>query len=203
MCSTLNRTVMNVDKLWFCLWQQPSVQPICVRLSPGLAGSVAEEDASGQRKPSLSEARLPEGDPHPGRGHPRLHMWRWASHGSYSATKLAVFGILCRIISCLIKILNKSPSAPHQAFRFNPDVTTVVPFRLSASPASYFCRRPRHLHPKAPIASVLGHTHSHPPKRLVRTARSASVKQQPQMTSACGFQNDVAITTTAAAAMAT
>lgn len=87
-CSTqlrCNRTLMKDFKLCSCLWQQSSVQPVRVRLSLGLAGSVAEEDTGGQRKPSLSEAGLPEGDPHPGRGHPRLHMWRWASHGSYPA----------------------------------------------------------------------------------------------------------------------
>lgn len=85
--STVRRTLMKDLKLCFCLWQQSSVQPVRVRLSLGLAGSVAEEDAGGQWKPSLSEASLPEGDPHPGRGHPRLHMWWWASHGSYPAKR--------------------------------------------------------------------------------------------------------------------
>lgn len=113
--------------------------------------------------------------------------------------KMSIFRVLRGIISCIIKHLNKSLSAPHQASWFKPDRTTVALSRSSASPA----RRPRHLHPKSPIASVLGHTHSHPQKGLVRTAWSASVKQQPQMTSACGFYNDVAVTTTAAAAMAT
>lgn len=184
----------NNFKLSVCLSQQSSVQPIRVRLSLGLAGPVAEEDAGGQWKPSLSEASLSEGDPHPGRGHPRLHLWRWASQGSYSAKsckgnrkKISIFRILWRIISCIVKYLNKSLSTPHQAFWFKPDMTTVTISRFSASPARYFCRLPRHLNPKSPIASVLGHTLSHPQKGLVRTAWSASVKQQPQMTSACGF----------------
>lgn len=73
--------------------------------------------------------------------------------------KRSIFRILCRIISCIIKHLNKSLSTPHQAFWFKPDMTTVSLSRSSASPASYFCRRPRHLHLKSPIASVLGHTH--------------------------------------------
>lgn len=101
--------------------------------------------------------------------------------------KMSIFRILCRIISCIIKQWNKSLSTPHQAFWFKPAMTTVGLSRFSASPVSYFCRRPRQVHPQSPIASVLGHTHSHPRKGLVRTARSVSVKQQPQMTSACGF----------------
>lgn len=48
-------------------------------LSLGLAGSVAKEDQGGQWKPTLSEASLPEGDPHPGRGYSGLYMWWWAS----------------------------------------------------------------------------------------------------------------------------
>lgn len=138
-----SRTLMKDLKWCFCLWQQSSVQPICVRLSPGLAGSLAEEDAGGQWEPSLSEASLPEGDPHPGRGHPRLHMWRWASDGSFSAKcckssrkKTSIFGILRRIISCIIKHFNKSLSTPHQAFWFKPDMDTVSPSTFSASPSS-------------------------------------------------------------------
>lgn len=74
MCSLKESKKSKKILSYVSLSQQSSVQPICVRLSLGLAGSVAEEDAGGQRKPSLSEASLPEGDPHPGRGHPRLHM---------------------------------------------------------------------------------------------------------------------------------
>lgn len=84
------------------------------------------------------------------------------------------------------EIINKSLSTPHQAW-LRPDVTKVGPSRFSASPVKFFCRHPRHLHPKTPIVSVLGHTHSHPQKGLVRTGSSTSVKQQPQMTSARGF----------------
>lgn len=52
-------------------------------LSLGLAGSVAKKDQGGQWKPSLPEAGLPEGDPHPGRGHSGLYMWRWVLTGSF------------------------------------------------------------------------------------------------------------------------
>lgn len=67
------------------------------------------------------------------------------------------------------EIINKSPRTPHQAFWFKPDMTTVGLSRFSASPVNFLCRHLRHLHPKTPIISVLGHTLSHPQKGLVTT----------------------------------
>lgn len=59
--------------------QKPSVQPICVWLSLGMAGPVAEENQGGEWKSQMPEACLPEGNPHTGRGYAWLHLWRYTA----------------------------------------------------------------------------------------------------------------------------
>lgn len=54
--------------------QKPPVQPLQLQLPPGLARQVVEEAADRQREPPVPEAILPQGDSHPGRGHPGLHL---------------------------------------------------------------------------------------------------------------------------------
>lgn len=54
--------------------QKPPVQPLQLQLPPGLARQVAEEEAGRQREPPVPEAILPQGDSHPGRGHPGLYL---------------------------------------------------------------------------------------------------------------------------------
>ena len=54
--------------------QKPPVQPLQLQLPPGLAGQVAEEEADRKREPPVPKAFLPQGDTHPGCGHPGLHL---------------------------------------------------------------------------------------------------------------------------------
>lgn len=54
--------------------QKPPVQPLQLQLPPGLAWQVAEEEADRKREPPVPKAFLPQGDPHPGCGHPGLHL---------------------------------------------------------------------------------------------------------------------------------
>lgn len=56
--------------------QKPPVQPLQLQLPPGLAWQVAEEEADRQWEPPVPETILPQGDPHPGRGHPGLYLRR-------------------------------------------------------------------------------------------------------------------------------
>lgn len=54
--------------------QKPPVQPLQLQLPPGLARQVVEEEANRKWEPPVPEALLPQGDSHPGRGHPGLHL---------------------------------------------------------------------------------------------------------------------------------
>lgn len=54
--------------------QKPPVQPFQLQLPPGLAWQMVEEAAGREREPPVPKAILPQGDPHPGCGHPGLYL---------------------------------------------------------------------------------------------------------------------------------